>query len=169
MCFVWISEQTAIISLYSTNWLVFITETECVYCAVRPRYLNITQHKKASAKPVYSGQYSDWIFFSPKHAHRSGTYLAFYSILTVPFTWEVNRPGRQVEQSRPSSAKLKYEWSYTSPPPICLHGVDWGNFTLRNSLSNTPINEWNVRNCLLYGLDALVPTSRSQIMTPVHI
>jgi len=35
MCFVWISEQTAIISLYSINWLVCITETECVYCAVR--------------------------------------------------------------------------------------------------------------------------------------
>ena len=30
MCFVWISEQTAIISLYSINWLVFITETECL-------------------------------------------------------------------------------------------------------------------------------------------
>jgi len=26
MCFVWISEQTAIISLYSINWLVFITQ-----------------------------------------------------------------------------------------------------------------------------------------------
>ena len=35
MCFVWIWEQTAIISLYSINWLVFITETESVYCAVR--------------------------------------------------------------------------------------------------------------------------------------
>ena len=35
MCFVWISEQTAIISLYNINWLVFITETQCVYCAVR--------------------------------------------------------------------------------------------------------------------------------------
>ena len=35
MCFVWISEQTAIISLYSINWLVFITQTECVCCAVR--------------------------------------------------------------------------------------------------------------------------------------
>jgi hypothetical protein len=33
MCFVWISEQTAIISLYNINWLVFITEPECVYCA----------------------------------------------------------------------------------------------------------------------------------------
>ena len=30
MCFVWISEQTAIISLYNINWLVCITETECL-------------------------------------------------------------------------------------------------------------------------------------------
>ena len=35
MYFVRIWEQTAFISLYSINWLVFITETECVYCAVR--------------------------------------------------------------------------------------------------------------------------------------
>ena len=35
MRFVWMWEQTAIISLYSIDWLVFITETECVYCAVR--------------------------------------------------------------------------------------------------------------------------------------
>ena len=30
MCFVWIWEQTAIISLYSINWLVCITEMECL-------------------------------------------------------------------------------------------------------------------------------------------
>jgi hypothetical protein len=42
MCFVWISEQTAIISLHSINWLVFITETECVYCAARTGSLNAT-------------------------------------------------------------------------------------------------------------------------------
>ena len=43
MCFVWIWEQTAITSLYNINWLVFITETECVYCAVRTGYLNTDQ------------------------------------------------------------------------------------------------------------------------------
>ena len=43
MCFVWISEQTAIISLYNINWLVFITETECVYCAVRTESLYTVQ------------------------------------------------------------------------------------------------------------------------------
>jgi hypothetical protein len=41
MCFVWISEQTAIISLYNINWLVFINKTLCVYCAVRTECLYI--------------------------------------------------------------------------------------------------------------------------------
>ena len=43
MCFVWISEQTAMISLYSIDWLVCITETECVYCASRTGYFNMIQ------------------------------------------------------------------------------------------------------------------------------
>jgi hypothetical protein len=38
VCSVWISEQTAIISLHNINWLVCITVTECVYCAVRTVY-----------------------------------------------------------------------------------------------------------------------------------
>ena len=43
MCFVWIWEQTAIISLYSINWLVCITETWSVYCTVRTGSLYIIQ------------------------------------------------------------------------------------------------------------------------------
>ena len=35
MYFVWLSEQTATFALYINNRLVFIAETECVYCAVR--------------------------------------------------------------------------------------------------------------------------------------
>jgi len=42
MCFAFISEQTAIISLYSTNLSAFITEAESVYCAVRTGSLNQT-------------------------------------------------------------------------------------------------------------------------------
>jgi len=38
-----ISEQTAIISLHNINRLVFITEKEYVYCAVRTETLNIIQ------------------------------------------------------------------------------------------------------------------------------
>jgi len=45
--FVWISEQTAIISLYSVNCLVFITETGCVYCAVRTETSNVIQVKRS--------------------------------------------------------------------------------------------------------------------------
>ena len=40
---VWISEQTAVISLHTINWLIFITEKGSVYCAVLTRYLNIIQ------------------------------------------------------------------------------------------------------------------------------
>ena len=40
--FEWISEQTAIISLYSSNLSVFITVAECVYCAVQAGSLNQT-------------------------------------------------------------------------------------------------------------------------------
>ena len=43
MCFVWISEQTAIISLYNINWLVCITDRESVYCAVRTGSSDIIQ------------------------------------------------------------------------------------------------------------------------------
>ena len=34
------SEQTAIVSLCVINWLDFITEMECAYCAVRAESLN---------------------------------------------------------------------------------------------------------------------------------
>jgi hypothetical protein len=41
MCFVCISEQAAIISVFNINWLVFITKREGVYCAVRTESVNI--------------------------------------------------------------------------------------------------------------------------------
>jgi len=41
---VWIWEQTAIISLYSIDCLVFITETEIVYCAVRFTFYVLPTH-----------------------------------------------------------------------------------------------------------------------------
>jgi hypothetical protein len=44
VCFVCISEQTVIISLYSINWLVFITQTERVYCAVRSTFYVLPTH-----------------------------------------------------------------------------------------------------------------------------
>jgi hypothetical protein len=45
-------------------------------------------------------------------------------------------PGHDVNHSRPSSAEVKNGWSYTSAPPICLHGVDREAFTLPDVLGN---------------------------------
>ena len=41
MCFVRNWQQTAITSLYKISWVVFITEMESIYCAVRTEYLTI--------------------------------------------------------------------------------------------------------------------------------
>jgi hypothetical protein len=54
ICYVRISEQTAIISLYSINCLVFITEMECVYCAVRTGSTNKIQADFSSLRQVAS-------------------------------------------------------------------------------------------------------------------
>jgi hypothetical protein len=35
----------------------------------------------------------------------------------------VKRPGREVDHSPPCSADVKSAWSYTSTPPLRLHGV----------------------------------------------
>jgi len=43
MCFVWLSEETVPFALYSINRLVFITEAESVYSAVRTEYLYKTE------------------------------------------------------------------------------------------------------------------------------
>jgi len=63
---VWISEQTAIISLYNINWLVCITETECL--------LRGTDCVKWRGKPVFDpwsvwfGVYKDTLGQFP-HQH----------------------------------------------------------------------------------------------------
>jgi len=53
MCFVWIWKQTAIISLC---WLVFITETECVYCAVGTGSLNTCWRSHLTVLPVLTNR-----------------------------------------------------------------------------------------------------------------
>jgi hypothetical protein len=39
------------------------------------------------------------------------------------FSLGVKRPGGEADHSPPSSADVKNAWSYTSTPPVCLHGV----------------------------------------------
>jgi hypothetical protein len=35
----------------------------------------------------------------------------------------LKRPGREADNSPPSSAEVKYAWRHTSTPPVHLHGV----------------------------------------------
>jgi len=63
MCFVWISEQTAIISLYSIKLLDFITETECVYCAVRTYRVSQEECARLREGVPYAKVYR----YNPKH------------------------------------------------------------------------------------------------------
>jgi len=76
MCFVWISEQTAIISLYNINWLVFITETECVYCAVRTGCLEAVQ-ARFSVKVSHN---------TVKSTHTHTTHIHTHTHHTTPHT-----------------------------------------------------------------------------------
>jgi hypothetical protein len=41
----------------------------------------------------------------------------------------VQRTVREVDNPHPSNAEIKNEWSLTSASPLCLYGVDRGNFT----------------------------------------
>jgi hypothetical protein len=48
MCFVWVSEKPATFTLYIINWLVFITEVESAYSAVRAESLYKTDYLSSS-------------------------------------------------------------------------------------------------------------------------
>jgi hypothetical protein len=51
------------------------------------------------------------------------THSASYPMGTGALFLGVKRPGREADHSPPSSAEVKNGWSYTSTPPIRLHGV----------------------------------------------
>jgi hypothetical protein len=53
----------------------------------------------------------------------SGAHPASYPIGIRGSFPGLKRPGREADHSPPSSAKVKNAWSYTSIPPIRLHGV----------------------------------------------
>jgi hypothetical protein len=53
----------------------------------------------------------------------SGTHPASYPRGTRGSFPGVKQPRREADHSLPSSVKVKNAWSYTSTPPVCLHGV----------------------------------------------
>jgi hypothetical protein len=63
--------------------------------------------------------------FSPHHCVQtgSGAHPASYPVGKGTLSLGIKRPGRKANHSPRSSAKVKNAWSYTSTPPILLHGV----------------------------------------------
>ena len=86
MSFVWISEQTAITSLYSINWLIFITKTVCVYCAVRTGSLNFYSDESQLLKCYYVRNLQGLNICTDSHdiSHQYST--GFQIILIMPKT-----------------------------------------------------------------------------------
>jgi hypothetical protein len=69
--------------------------------------------------------------FSPKSPDRlcSPPRLLSNEYQVLPRGGVVKQAGYEVNQSPPSSAVVKNEWSYTFTSPVCLHGMDRENFT----------------------------------------
>jgi hypothetical protein len=65
------------------------------------------------------------LFFSLRHRLRTGFggHSAYCTIGTGALILRLKRQGREADHSPPSSAEVKNAWSYTSTPPIRLHGV----------------------------------------------
>jgi hypothetical protein len=58
------------------------------------------------------------------HVHTGcGTQPASFPMCTGALYLGVKRPGRQIDHSPPPRAEVNNAWSYTSTPPLRLHGV----------------------------------------------
>jgi hypothetical protein len=69
--------------------------------------------------PVGAGNYS----LLHRVQNGSGAHLAPYPMGTEALSLETKRSRREADHWPPSSAEIKNAWSYTSTPPISLHGV----------------------------------------------
>ena len=64
-------------------------------------------------------------------AHRtgSGTQTSSYETGTLAYFPIIMQPRRGVDNSPPTKAEVKNQWSYTSTPRICFNGMGTDNFT----------------------------------------
>jgi hypothetical protein len=53
-----------------------------------------------------------------------------YSMSTAVMSCGVEQPGNEHDLSLPFTAEVKNEWSYTSAPPIRLHGMNKDSFSM---------------------------------------
>jgi hypothetical protein len=90
MCFEWIWEQTAVISLYSINWLVFITETECLlrgtFCPHSVFVCFVWIWEQTEIISLYS---INWlVFITETECLLRGTFCPHSVIMCFEWIWE---------------------------------------------------------------------------------
>ena len=131
MCFVWISEQTAIISLYNISWLYFTTETECVYCVIRTGSLYMI-----NVNP--SVQY---IRLSPSHNATTNTCFQSQNRPSATLSNSCNRIVCSMVTWLALQSFLLMSWFFSVPPGKCWNStsnyVTTASFHILSSLPTT--------------------------------
>jgi hypothetical protein len=160
MCFVWISEQTAIISLYNINWLVCITETVCVYCAVRTECWHTVW---ASCFPMLHG-------YSPQSTShftcRSSTFLPLYLYQkderALPGTFRVE----DFLIPHPVITMTVLPFNAPSTPPLALSLSSLDIF--RSEFLTRKQIKWILTMCICKHLTVAAQPPRSPDFIPLH-
>ena len=147
MCFLWIWEQTAIIYLYNINWLVCVTETECVYCSVQLMLILLCNgyeppwgggadnQNGPTDRPSYCGL--DWPCVLHTTSTNRATDLRFVS---NSWWWDKNKnvlAVRITARTRHHVCDCVIFWYRNYFVPICTYDLHFGNFT--NQLSYTTV------------------------------
>jgi hypothetical protein len=91
----------------------------------------------------------------------SGAHKASYSVSTGVISPEVMWPGGEFDQSAPSSAEVKNEWSYISTPLICLYCVDMDKFYLKTVLDESVDSACYISEGWAFGINTKDGTRRA--------
>ena len=134
VCFVWIWEQTRIISLYNINWLVFITETECVYCAVRTECLTLSHvnlNRRSTFRPSSIFVCFVWIW-------EQTAIISLYNINWLAFitktecllrgtgwVFKYNSGLNKILRSAHTAVFMCFVWIWEQTAIISLYNIDW--------------------------------------------
>ena len=120
MCFVWIWEQTAIIALYSIDWLVFITETECL---LRGTFYILPTH---------------CVYVFCVDLRTNSDYFTVQHWLVV-FMTETECVYCAIRSTFcPHSVFMCFVWIWEQTAIISLYSIDWWFFWPRRSVFTAP-------------------------------
>jgi len=134
MCFVWIWQQTGVSSLYSTDWLVFVTETECLlrgtFYILRSAHtvcLCVGVDLRTAIISLYS---IDWLVFITE---TECVYCAVHSTFC------------------PHSVFMCFLWIWEQTANISVYSIDWDGVCLLRGTFDILRSAHTVYFCVLCG------------------